>query len=69
MEEKRKPWHKVFNFDKQSPGYTPMHISRSDQNPHVTFRGQEHTVHVYGKDLPFPLGNSPDKWFSKKKRL
>jgi len=53
-----------FNFKKQSPGYTPLHTSGSDSNPHTTWRGNEHTAHVYGNDFPWPIGKTEDKWLS-----
>jgi len=62
-------WKDKFNFKKQSEGYTPLHTSRSDPEPHTTWRGSDHTVHVYGADFPFPIGNSPDKWFPNKKEF
>jgi len=62
-------FEKKLNFKKQSEGYTPMHISRSDQEEHVSFKGEEHMVHVYGEDLPWPMGTTQDKWFSKRKGL
>ena len=53
---------------KQFEGYTPPHRSRSCDEIHSTWRGSEHTVHVYGEkpDFPWPIGKSPDKWFAKK---
>jgi len=62
-------WKDKFNFKRQSDGYTPLHTSRSDPEPHTTWRGNDHTVHVYSNDFPFPIGNSPDKWFPNKKEF
>lgn len=59
-------WEKKFKFDKQSEGYAPLHTSRSDQELHTTWRGEEFTIHVYEKDFLWPIGKSPDKWISKK---
>jgi len=55
-----------FNFKKQSPGYTPLHTSRSDLNPHTTWRGDSFTAHVYDEDFLWPIGRSADKWISKR---
>jgi len=38
-------WKEKFNFKKQSDAYTPLHISRSDQEEHVSLKGNEFMVH------------------------
>jgi len=55
---------------RQFEGFTPPHISSSCDELHSTWRGSDFTVHVYGKepDAPWPIGTSPDKWFSKKEK-
>ena len=59
---------KKVNLNKQFEGYTPLHKSpRIDENIHATWRGQSHTVHVYGKDFPWPVGKSPDRWMLNRK--
>jgi len=59
-------WKEKFYFKKQSDGYTPLHISRSDQEEHVSLKGNEFMAHVYGEDFPWPIGRTSDKWLHKR---
>ncbi|MEM2029844.1 MAG: hypothetical protein QXV35_00730 [Archaeoglobaceae archaeon] len=62
---------KKFNLKKDDPGsgFTTLHKSRSCDEDHCTMRGNDFVVHIYGLDLPWPIGKTADKWFSKKDNI
>jgi hypothetical protein len=46
-----------------------FHVSKPEEPPHWTRRGNDFTVHVYNPQDPdpWPIGTGPDKWMPNKK--
>lgn len=54
--------------DDKGSGFTTLHTSKSDKEPHCTWKASDHAVHVYGLDYPWPIGKTADKWISPRGR-